>query len=350
MAEEEEVVQFTQQLYGARRWFVCTRGLRHTSLGGHLNCNSTMLRRGDLLHIPAHTRHWAESGPGASAHITWSASPLQGYDLVKALSAQHDLSAGLGGVELREQLALPMSLWRPPRGGGSNDTLAAVEAYCAKLPWPSVRLSGEVTEAAATPRWCRPEQLRPALRQFMSASDRAYIDASEGHCNISSGACNRSWGLTPRESVDLMLPRPSPLRLPGGITAATALGKIADCMAVVGALLFFAWLCYGIFGSSETKLPRERTSPRLREQRQKLADTQAALRATEQEHAEMLKAAQEEGANIDSESEHLSEGEPTETVAAAPASKPSARRRRPLLLQPREDTGDEEPGAEKKVK
>jgi len=139
--------QIILQVYGVRNWTVCSRGLRpvqvippaespdeqEESAEGSLpaervaKCTTTILRRGDVLYLPANTWHWTSKGPKASAHLEMGISPLVGADLVAALNARHRVRE-----TPHRTFGIPLALWRH---NYTVDAAELVSYQCFDFPW-----------------------------------------------------------------------------------------------------------------------------------------------------------------------------------------------------------------------
>eukprot|EP00933_Yihiella_yeosuensis_P005220 TRINITY_DN109698_c0_g1_i1.p1 TRINITY_DN109698_c0_g1~~TRINITY_DN109698_c0_g1_i1.p1 ORF type:complete len:560 (+),score=82.72 TRINITY_DN109698_c0_g1_i1:31-1680(+) len=162
--------QFIVQLYGAREWTICPRGLESVPASGlearSSGCIQAYLRRGDALHIPSRTWHWSTIGPGLSAHLVIGALPLVAADLLIAAGAQRHLTV-MRSVPL---LGEPLPLW--PYHGQYHQAAAAesVVALCKGLPWHDPE-SDKLN-------FCRPSVLTTALQRLLVGSGESATGAS----------------------------------------------------------------------------------------------------------------------------------------------------------------------------
>jgi len=151
--------QFIVQLFGSRRWTVCTRGWKNSNHSTSLSmppvhhppggqCLSFVMRQTDVLYLPSYTWHWADAGRSDAMHVGIEFSPMVGFDLVRGLGASRALLPGLleadavkdyhmlptGASELSKaaQLFAPLPLWLFTY---AEDAAPAVSSFCNGLPW-----------------------------------------------------------------------------------------------------------------------------------------------------------------------------------------------------------------------
>lgn len=147
--------QIVLQVYGARKWTVCSRGLPPKMVAEQLQqedsgvkeessepppertgdepprkvavCRDVMLRRGDVLYIPSNTWHWSSPGVKASAHLEFAIQPLVMADLVAALGARSRIK------QVPDRIyCTPLHLWRHRN---TVDAAYLVSQQCAKAQW-----------------------------------------------------------------------------------------------------------------------------------------------------------------------------------------------------------------------
>lgn len=131
--------QLVVQLHGARRWFICQRGVTATAIAQAQRvgfrqaglrrepCESVVLRRGDALYMPSRVFHWAAVGPGVSAHLVWTFLPLLAVDFIASAGAKDRLLSGNAPL-----LGAPLPLWSH---SSFYDSVVDVAAMCRGLPW-----------------------------------------------------------------------------------------------------------------------------------------------------------------------------------------------------------------------
>lgn len=143
--QELRMDQVVFQIYGARRWTVCSAwassknqaAFPRVPQGSIVNtsklqgsCASVTLRRGDMIYIPARARHWTSAGPGSSAHLAFGVVPMVLADYLTTAGFQSHI-ATLAGSPL---LGAPLPLWRHRNIEGATQDVAEM---CSKLPWPN---------------------------------------------------------------------------------------------------------------------------------------------------------------------------------------------------------------------
>lgn len=146
--------QIVVQVYGVRKWTVCSRGLppkmkaeaprkprRYSSddtddkddsqtnglTRREGRCETAILRKGDVMYLPSWTWHWSGAGPKASSHLELGVMPLRGADLVMALGGKNYL-AEMG----HPAMATILPLWRFAKAERAADDCIP---YCYDLPW-----------------------------------------------------------------------------------------------------------------------------------------------------------------------------------------------------------------------
>lgn len=173
--------QIIVQLYGVRKWTVCTRGLPppenmpRSDIGApprrtpenpqdasappkppkrESKCMTAVLRRGDVLHLPSWTYHWAGTGPKVSCHLELGVMPLSGADLVMGLGARNRLlEPG------HPAMAMTLPLWRHSK---AEDAAEAVIPLCFDLPWADAPSNAGV--------FCTLPTLRMALQRLSGSN------------------------------------------------------------------------------------------------------------------------------------------------------------------------------------
>lgn len=257
---EERYEQIVVQLYGARRWTVCRQGQppsagapgltsreRSGAVGSRMPaepvapkgentavkraaCTETMLRRGDMLILPSRSWHWTAVGPSASAHLTLGFVPAIVGDLLVVAGARTQL------VRMGSQPALgrPLPLWRSRYPEDVADEAAAL---CQGLPWggTDARTSTMVTAT------CSPAAVRIALLRLVGPG-RYRQKATNGMwasgTDRNASNANQSWQTSPRK------------RMPRRATWNVA-SSFAQCLGILCALFFFAWMCVAINSSDD---------------------------------------------------------------------------------------------------
>lgn len=166
---EDHFDQLILQLYGSRKWTVCTRTLPpptqntvearrrggNTTLG---NCTSANLRYGDMLYLPSWTWHWTGEGPKASSHLELGILPLNGADLVMGLGARHRIAS-----MVHKAMAMPLPIWRSARADSDNVTELSIR-HCLDLPWADAPM---ITGAI-----CNFPSIQRALQRLSGSSGR----------------------------------------------------------------------------------------------------------------------------------------------------------------------------------
>jgi len=189
--------QIVVQVYGVRKWTVCTRGLppppakprssnsssktkttTDNSATGEASinrdadlakreakCVSAILRRGDVLHVPSWTWHWTGAGPKASCHLELAVTPLNGADLVMGLSVRDRLFE-----RGNPTMAMPLPLWRHSRAVDATDDVIQV---CYDLPWTDAPMDSAV--------FCAFPVVEKALQRLSGVSGRPHPRWNPSH-------------------------------------------------------------------------------------------------------------------------------------------------------------------------
>jgi len=250
-AHEDWYDQLVMQVYGTRRWTVCTRGTspaveevtaraasgdRSRSLQG--NCTAATLRRGDALYLPSQTWHWTSTGPKASAHLNVGVTPLVGADFLVALGAL-DRMIDMGG---HAALGLPLPLWGHAGGTESEGAVEAVTELCYRLPWADIRDASVL---------CAPVAVRIALQRL---SHRA-SDKRPPHDQRSAGSQSRS-------SDSGNGPKSRWARRGRGHAFSEVVRSVgrpaAELLLLISGLLFLMWICAALTSNE----PQKRTERR----------------------------------------------------------------------------------------
>jgi hypothetical protein len=165
---EDHFDQIIVQLYGARKWTVCTRSLpppshnavevRRRGNTTRGSCVSANLRYGDMLYLPSWTWHWTGEGSKASSHLELGIVPLNGADLVMALGARHHIES-----MVHRAIALPLPLWKHARADSENATELSLR-HCLDLPWANAPMVTGVV--------CTFPSVQRALQRLSGSSGR----------------------------------------------------------------------------------------------------------------------------------------------------------------------------------
>jgi len=269
---EAQYEQIIVQIYGVRKWTLCTRGLPPPALpkagprgprsgpprGGNRGrryspddreaenaprppkrdgkCVSAILRRGDVLYVPSRTWHWTGDGPKASSHLELGLVPLTASDLVMGLGGRNILSD-----PGHPALASLLPLWRYSRAEDATETVLPI---CFDLPWADAPL-----DASAI---CTPVTVRMALQRLSGASGR-----TNPHWHASSGP------------VPAPQMRPWPRARPTGFFSPVmeALQPVAQMLGIIGLLVLVLCLC-GAANSGKTEKRQMRTARAIHTDRQ----------------------------------------------------------------------------------
>jgi len=275
---EARYEQIIIQVYGARKWTICTRGLPIPTLpenpgGRHARggmkrtgdartkagpgfagrngqsadqpmtaskregkCVSAILRRGDVLYLPSSTWHWTGEGIKASCHLEIGVVPLNGADLVMALGTRNMMS-DLG----HPALASLLPLWRYSKAEAAVEEVIPV---CFDLPWADAPM--DISSV------CTPMTVRMALQRLSGSSARTLP-----HWHPVSGP-------TPTPPT-----RPWPRERHKGLFSPVmeALQPVAQIMGIIGVLCMILCFCSGMAKDDASKRRQGRSASAIYQDR-----------------------------------------------------------------------------------